>query len=40
MTLIIMKIINAGDITCNDITYNINKCDITYIFATMVSRVI
>ncbi len=24
--------LNAGDITYNDITYNINKCSMTYMF--------
>ncbi len=31
----------TGDITYNDITYNINKCNITYIFLfTVISTVI
>jgi hypothetical protein len=35
MTLIIMTILitlNMGDITSNDITYKINKCNLTYMF--------
>ncbi len=27
-----MTTLNTGDITFNDITYNINNCNITYMF--------
>ncbi len=33
--------LNTGGITYNDITYNINKCNISYIFlSTVTSKVI
>ncbi len=33
--------LNTGAITCNDFTYNINKCNITYMFlSTVISKVI
>ncbi len=39
MTILIT--LNTGDITYKDITYNINKCKITYMFlSTVTSKVI